>query len=209
MRRQYEKPQGGGGIPDGYTQLQYIQSSGSQHILTDVYGGQKAYVYGDITPISANSGVWCGIMSPSNNYVKSYSGFDRQWIALSYGDGYDTGYTPRGITTQLTNYTRYVIEFQTLTGNHWLKVNGSTVWSGSTASSYVTTLKYAIFGRNSDGTVNAKVSIRVHEIYIYIDDVLKGHYLPVKRDSDNKPGLYDLVSGTFYTNAGTGAFSYA
>ena len=31
---------------------------------------------------------------------------------------------------------------------------------------------------------------------------------PAKRDSDDVVGMYDLVSNTFFTNAGSGSFSY-
>ena len=35
-----------------------------------------------------------------------------------------------------------------------------------------------------------------------------GHFIPALRKSDSKPGMYDLVSGQFFTNQGTGEFSY-
>jgi len=31
---------------------------------------------------------------------------------------------------------------------------------------------------------------------------------PCYRKSDNKPGMYDLTNGVFYTNAGSGEFIY-
>ena len=34
----------------------------------------------------------------------------------------------------------------------------------------------------------------------------KIHLVPAKRNSDNAIGMYDKVSGTFFTNAGTGTF---
>jgi hypothetical protein len=30
-------------------------------------------------------------------------------------------------------------------------------------------------------------------------------FIPAVRDSDSKPGFYDLVTNQFYTNAGSGA----
>lgn len=41
---------------------------------------------------------------------------------------------------------------------------------------------------------------------IYTDGLLRGHFIPVYRKADNEPGMYDSVSGTFFTNAGTGDF---
>jgi len=31
----------------------------------------------------------------------------------------------------------------------------------------------------------------------------------MRREQDNKPGLYDTTDNVFYTNAGTGEFLYA
>ena len=43
---------------------------------------------------------------------------------------------------------------------------------------------------------------------IYDNDVLVRDFIPCYRNSDNVVGLYDLVNDVFYTNQGTGAFTY-
>jgi hypothetical protein len=40
---------------------------------------------------------------------------------------------------------------------------------------------------------------------IYDNDILVRDFIPAVRDSDSKPGFYDLVTNQFYTNAGSGA----
>lgn len=42
---------------------------------------------------------------------------------------------------------------------------------------------------------------RIYYLNIYENDVLQIEYLPVKRVSDNAVGLYDVLNGTFKTNA--------
>ena len=42
---------------------------------------------------------------------------------------------------------------------------------------------------------------------ILVGGVIKRSFVPALRNSDNKPGMYDTVTGTFYTNAGSGEFS--
>lgn len=39
-------------------------------------------------------------------------------------------------------------------------------------------------------------------------DVLVRYFVPCYRKSDNKPGMYDLVTDSFFTNRGTGEFDY-
>ena len=38
---------------------------------------------------------------------------------------------------------------------------------------------------------------------ILVGGVIKRSFVPALRNSDNKPGMYDTVTGTFYTNAGS------
>ena len=47
--------------------------------------------------------------------------------------------------------------------------------------------------------------MRCYSFKIYDNDILVRDYIPCVRKSDNKPGLYDKVSKTFFTNAGTSA----
>ena len=44
---------------------------------------------------------------------------------------------------------------------------------------------------------------------IFDGDVLVRELIPVLRNSDNKPGMFDALSGIFYTNVGSGEFVYA
>jgi hypothetical protein len=58
---------------------------------------------------------------------------------------------------------------------------------------------------------NATTSFSYQKHYgtkITLNSILVRNYIPCYRKSDNKPGLYDLVNGVFYTNAGTGEFKY-
>lgn len=48
--------------------------------------------------------------------------------------------------------------------------------------------------------------------YCRIEDAdsgtILGEYIPALRKADTKPGMYDLISGQFFTNQGTGEFTY-
>ncbi|MCR4964866.1 MAG: hypothetical protein K6A41_04340 [Bacteroidales bacterium] len=195
-----------GGLPSGYTQLSYIQGTGSQHIVTDIYSGRKTNVSLDMTMVGSG-GIFVGWMSAANNYCRSYIAAADYNVSLGYGDGYNSGYYNSSVRMSVNG--RYLLEYQTLSGSHWLKIDGNTDFSSASSSTYITTQKFTIFARNVDGTANAKSKYKLHELYISIDDVLMGHFIPVLRTSDSKPGLWDLVTSTFYTNAGSGEFSYA
>lgn len=48
--------------------------------------------------------------------------------------------------------------------------------------------------------------IKLYAFTIADNDTLVRNFIPAKRNSDNAIGMYDTVTGTFYTNSGTGDF---
>lgn len=73
-----------------------------------------------------------------------------------------------------------------------------TVNFSSSASSKI------CFGAWTDSTWSR--TINWYSFKIWNDNILLGHYVPCYRVSDNIVGMYDLVTESFYTNVGTGAF---
>lgn len=59
-----------------------------------------------------------------------------------------------------------------------------------------------------NGSASTSISnIRIYHCYIKDGDTYIYNLYPVYRKSDNKPGMYDIVNGVFYTNQGTGEFT--
>ena len=52
----------------------------------------------------------------------------------------------------------------------------------------------------------AKLSCNTYSVRILKSGAIIRNFIPCVRKSDSKPGMYDTVSKTFYTNAGTGEF---
>ena len=55
--------------------------------------------------------------------------------------------------------------------------------------------------------INRGTKMKLYSCKFYDDDTLIRNYIPCYRKSDNEIGMYDLVSNTFFTNAGTGTFT--
>lgn len=65
---------------------------------------------------------------------------------------------------------------------------------------------FGIFGRISNsGDIQSKAA-RIYYFKLLRGGILLRNFIPCVRKSDSKPGMYDTVSNTFYTNAGTGEF---
>lgn len=89
------------------------------------------------------------------------------------------------------------------TGDRSLIINNTIYTITNLSSSGILSL----FKRQDDWSMGASIW-KFFELTLYAinnDEIC--HCYPVYRKADNKPGMYDLVNGVFYTNQGTGEFS--
>lgn len=184
-------------IPNAYRQLTCIIANGAQYINT-----------------------WCALFS-SNTWE----------MDLDFATPTSTGYNPiwgvfggalyRAWYTSPTFYFRYNNSNATLVANAVVGrryyrrcvYNGSTLRitdeNGSVISSptittgintnYVTLFLYP---NGHYGTM------KLYACKMYRSGTLERDFYPVIRKSDSVVGLYDAVSKSFFTNAGSGSFSY-
>lgn len=80
--------------------------------------------------------------------------------------------------------------------------NKSINWTFAPIRINDTTIK--LFKR---GDLAGTPSIRIYNFILKIDGNLSANFIPCYRKSDSEIGMYDTVSKTFYTNAGTGTFT--
>lgn len=182
-------------LPEGYTQLDYIESTGAQYIDTGVVPGINAKIAIDFDVISAGSDdVLCGVISP--NICIGYS-TTRIFGAFKNGTGESTGADT------------------TVVGRHSAEIsNGAFVLDGtshsfSAVSSYSTTRSIFLFAGSYSGASDGaygKVKAKIFSCKLYDGAAVVRSLVPCKNPSGTV-GLYDLVGGEFYGNSGTGAFT--
>lgn len=181
-------------LPEGYTQLNYIQSTGTQYIDTGVVPEINAKITIDFDVVSAgDDDVICGVISPN--------------VCVGYSSARIFGSFKNGTGSSADVNT-------TVVGSHSAEVsNGTFVLDGTShaflaVSSYSTTRSIFLFaGSYSDAPDGAygKVKAKVFSCKLYDGAVAVRNYIPCKNPS-NEIGLYDLATKEFYGNAGTGAF---
>lgn len=87
-----------------------------------------------------------------------------------------------------------------------LTVDGYTT-KGRTSSFDVTLPIFLFAGNTANGTPSQIMSdLKIYSFQLSENGVLSLDFLPCYRKSDGEIGMYDTVSKTFYTNAGTGTF---
>lgn len=179
-------------LPEGYTQVRYIQSSGTQYIDTDFLPNQNTRVLIQ-TYCPLNSGSLCGAIGTGGSPRYGV------YVGNNYRNDYNTS-TLNGSTTNIT--TKFLLD----KNKNVQTVNG--VSSTATYDQFSVDKPLYLFAFNEWGTANYFGSgIKIYSCLLYNNDVLIRDFVPCLNE-DEEAGLYDLVEGKFYGNAGTGTFTY-
>ena len=180
-------------LPDGYTQLEYIQSSGTQYVDTGFKPNQNTGIIAKFQLLSS-TGNQTPIFSRTSRNVNSFGVFidsNSRWTA-DYGT---LRYTNNSIGAQTLinlNFDKNVVKFN----------NDSYTFDAQTfqGSSNLT-----IFGMNTGGTVANNARMNFYSCEIYDNGTLIRSFIPCKNPS-GIIGLYDIINSQFYQNVGTGTF---
>lgn len=178
-------------LPSGYTQLEYIQSSGTQWIKTGVIPtiNTRYYAEFEIVSIDGSKGI-IGVVD--NNCCIWY---DKTSLYGAFTIGYDV-YASESVS----NGKKYVCKLK----NGSFVVNGVT-YSIPSVSSWDNQKEAFIFDLNYNGSYG-KSRIKAYRCIIYDGAAKIRDYVPAK-NSSGTIGLFDIVNDVFYTNSGTGVFT--
>ena len=182
-------------IPSEYRQVEYLESTGTQAIVTNIYPDME----NDVVIAYADLDIY--------NHTKTMAIFGSSDGSSVFNS---CGYTTMGhkFFMQVGGGSSFV-RLDPTSGKHLFisnyKDNEFIVDENSIPSS---------FAKKSSPTPYVLFAQRLQEpfsVFLYgkiysIEFVGKAKFIPCVRKSDSKPGMYDTVSKTFYTNAGTGEF---
>lgn len=189
-------------LPTGYTQVEYIESTGTQYIDTG-FAASEGFITSAVFEFTTlKSGAF---IVGSHNTTTPYgrNGFcptDNLLWQLALGDNLAASATP------VVAGTKYTVEASTVKGASYLTVNGNRLVNSSdstqrsSANLMVFCNQYAL--AFSQGTAPAKLySLKIYDH----NGTLVRDYVPCVNAS-GVAGLYDVENGVFYRNAGTGTF---
>ena len=207
-------------LPEGYTAVDYIESTkgGGQFIDTDyTANAQTKVVFDAVIPArweqNDRFGVLFGSRTMTDWWVKAFAlqmcdgNTAVDTVRFAYNGWYrQDGVKPFSFGERVT---------VTCDGQH-------VEWTGSKAASVAFTADplasskstLYIFADNSvaDDGATSKAGLnhsvmRLYSFRITEGGTLKRDFVPCVRTADAVAGLYDMVEGVFYENAGTGAFT--
>jgi hypothetical protein len=177
-------------LPAIYQQVEYLQSSGTQYI--DI-GAMSNHQYYDVTFIYiGNVGSIPNAILGANGASNDVKVLIRTNGTVAAGVGeYNIGETSFSLTTGSVYNIYFSPTAFDVNGVSYKQRDG--VFSGS---------KHAyVFAANQDYT-SMHSALKIFRLKTSSIDLY-----PCYRKSDSKPGMYDLVAKTFFTNAGTGEFT--
>lgn len=190
-------------LPAGYTQLEYIESTGTQYIDTGIIPTQGTSVeidfqYINLLADTALFGIW---EDPWNALLYHCTLYNDKW----YFGSYDTDDGNIDWINGSPDNQRYTVKIDGL-GN--LYQNNVLLKQNSELTTYETTLPIYIFARNNGNSASNLASIRCFGARIYSNEgVLLRDYIPCL-NINNIAGLFDLITKTFYSSQGEDNFLY-
>ena len=179
-------------LPEGYTRLAWIESTGSQYIDTGITPTQDTQIVLDYMPTAVATVAVFGSRVGVGNAAFALWIVDATSIEDDYASDRDTITVSNLLERTCVVKDGNILDYGDIGHEHT-----ETVFSNQ--------YPIALFGINSAGTVDSRrVSARLYSCSIRTGTD-KRDYIPC-RAPDGSVGLYDLVNGQFYGNAGTGEF---
>lgn len=189
-------------LPVEYQEVEYIQNDPSGNAYIDLNYTPTV----PFTSINMNGTIAISQLDNARNFICTVgSGAHSHYFEINATHKigcYDITSTDTVSNNERINF-KSIIEPSRLTVTAWgdsayLNNKSSTAYASSDDITPVLLFRLAnnYKGRN----------IKFYKYNLLENNILKFYLIPCYRISDNKPGMYDLVNRTFYTNAGTGEF---
>lgn len=184
------------GLPDDFTPVNFLQSSGSKYIDT----GRKLTQDSDITidfsivgEINRNAGIFGSRESASKNNLALFQTTQ-----------------PKAFTVDFSEYQKHRFSTTSSLGRTKIQINKAGVWvndilkkSWSDVADFETPTNGLIFDVGNNNWSGNKAVMR---LYSYTDG--DAQQLVPCLDANGVPCLYDLIGKTALYNQGTGAFTW-
>lgn len=187
---------GGGGLPEGYTELEYIESTGTQYIDTGFKPNQDTRVVVKAVVKVSNVANWLfGSRTANGSQQFSFLGASAGYFRADYANSqtpFDASLnTDQPITIDANKNTTYILE---------LSASKTVPYSNFASNSNL-----HLFAICTNGVVSTG-KVVIFYCKIYDGDTLVRDYVPCKSENGDV-GLFDTVTNALYKNNGTGVFT--
>lgn len=192
-------------VQEAYVPVKYLENTGTQYIDTGYVLNEDDVIEVDYTiPASAldvsTDKILIDARDASNGVRVSTWGSNFKWyVRFGHGSG-----TTSAAYTNLHQSGTFSVSKSTFI------LNGSVISESLPYTAMPTGTLKLFTGINHDtGAISGPSYARISAVKIKRNGETIHNYRPVQRTEDGELGMRDAVTGDFYSNAGTGVFSYA
>ena len=189
-------------LPDTYTRVPYLESTGTQYINTGFIPTTdfKHTLVFEVTSDSNSNKYICGSgVSEGRSGNLRINGNTLNGLYINKSSAVSILSSTQ--TIQLN--TKYIIVMDLHpSATNTVTLNGTNVGNTSTGTIDSTKPLYLWSLSNS----YLPIGVRIYSSKIEQQNGQSYYFIPARRNSDSILGMYDLISGTFKINSGTGSF---
>ncbi len=199
-------------LPAGFTELEYVESTGTQYIDTGVNPTPEAKVEADVAYIGGEATAYEALLSSSvyDNTNADWARFYGVWVWPNGGNRWSVMFNGTAYTSSaaVANGERCQLVAQWSASARTLTVDDESMLNNTAFNNpAVTENTMYLPAWNSAGVLRNCGMFRIYALKIYNPQTtLRCNYIPAKRMSDGAVGLYDTVSGTFSPSATATSF---
>lgn len=190
-------------VPSGYTEVEYIQSTGTQYINTGIKPTKTLRTVMDVEPTVKGGSPDRYFLNSNYSTTGWYYTYQAYWgnDGVRAAMGGASGTSAKLVSSDATIHRiKLELDANTVTAT----ADGNTVAltnnSLSTSMIAISLLTY------SSTSTTSRVSAKLYSCQMYANEELVRDFIPCTNPSGTA-GLYDIVSETFFGNAGTGTFT--
>lgn len=196
-------------FPEGYTRLEYLESQNGQQFINTNYFLQS----NNLKIKSKFTFNFSG--SAERDLLGNQDNTTNRFVVGTY-EHYLFAYSRDASGSESNIKTSTFSGWQTINlevNYDWDNQSKSMIVNGTTITgSFVKNISPStnpiqlLNSGTAQSTTSSSFNGKIYYIQIFDNNILKLNFIPVKRNSDNKPGMLDLVNNVFYVNQGTGEF---
>lgn len=207
VRRRF--PQDEEGLPKGLIQVGYIRSTGRQYIDTGVPSDINGLMASAVVRVEKIGNIYDTILGSQEAYGTVQEGANiliaRRSAYQQWGAAWGTMQSTVGLNMKTT--AKQSINVSSVVGSDYLEVDGVRRYISNEGSRGTRNLY--VFALNNGGTASYHATARLYSMKIFnASGALMRDFIPVLRQADRTAGLYDAVGNAFYTNMGSGSFTW-
>ena len=198
----------GGGLPDGFTAVEYIQTSGSQYIDTGVKSSASVGLSADLCFVDTRSP-----QSFAQVYENSAGRYELVALMISSVGSPDgsvwflCGYLNTSQYFKKADTDRHIYHFNA-DGQYTVEMDGIQYKKADPSKTTfpADARNIWLFARHAP-YVNGYVHVKLYSCAIYDNGIKIRDFKPCL-DANGVPCLYDLISKTAFYNQGKGSFTW-